>query len=67
LWAAQHNHLDELSRLMDLNKDLLRFKDADGYTALHRSSYSHQPAATLLLLKNGASIEATTEEGIILV
>jgi ankyrin repeat protein len=64
LWAAQHGNLEELSRIFDLNKDLINFKDEDGYTALHRACYSNHPSAVLFLLKNGADIHSTTEEGI---
>ena len=63
LWSAQHGNLDELSRLLAVSQDLINFKDEDGYTALHRASYSHQAAAVLFLLKNGADIHSTTEEG----
>ena len=63
MWSAQHGVLDELTRLLQLNKDLINFKDGDGYTALHRACYSDKPEAVLFLLKNGADIHSTTEEG----
>ncbi len=36
LWAAQKNRLDMLSSVLDLDPNLVRFADEDGYTALHR-------------------------------
>ena len=66
MWAAQHGLLAEVKRLLDVDKILLKFKDNDGYTALHRSCYSHHPTVSLALLKSGAEIEATTEEGFVM-
>ena len=43
LWAAQHNHLDIARELLDRNPDLVKYKDTDEYTALHRAAYSHHP------------------------
>ena len=63
LWSAQHGVQDELTRLFQLNKDLMNFKDGDGYTALHRACYSDKPETVLFLLKNGADLHSTTEEG----
>ncbi len=63
MWAAQHGLLEELKRLYEVKKELLTYKDGDGYTALHRASYSNQPEVVLFLLKNGADIHSTTEDG----
>ena len=40
---------------------LIHFKDDDGYTALHRASYSNHASIALLLLKAGADISAVTD------
>ena len=43
LWAAQHNHLEIVTQLLDRDQDLVKYKDTDEYTALHRAAYSHHP------------------------
>lgn len=43
LWAAQHNQLDIATQLLDRDPNLVRYRDTDEYTALHRAAYSHHP------------------------
>ena len=40
LWAAQHNNVDLIRSLHELDPKLVKFADSDGYTALHRAAYS---------------------------
>jgi ankyrin repeat protein len=62
LWACQHNSLESVESLLKTDPNLLKFRDEDGYTALHRASYSNHPQIALLLLKSGADISARTDE-----
>lgn len=63
LWAAQHNHLDILKAIVKDKPGLLGVKDEDGYTPLHRASYSGNIEAVRELLNSGADPSATTVEG----
>jgi len=63
LWAAQHNHLDILKAIVKDKPGLLGVKDEDGYTPLHRASYSGNIEAMRELLNSGADPSATTAEG----
>ena len=63
LWAAQYNHLDIVTKLLDSDPDLVKFCDDDQYTALHRAAYSHHPHMITLLLDRGADPLALTEGG----
>ena len=40
LWAAQKDNVELIQTLLKENKDLVKYVDSDGYTALHRSAYS---------------------------
>lgn len=44
LWAAQYNKMDIVTELLTSDASLVRYKDSDGYTALHRAAYSHNTA-----------------------
>ena len=61
LWASQHNELELAEKLLKADDNLIKFRDSDGYTALHRASYSNHPRMVTFLLKSGADITATTE------
>jgi len=63
LWAAQYNKLDLLGLMITEKPSLLGVKDEDGYTALHRASYSGNTQAVRLLLNAGADPAAVTDEG----
>ena len=63
LWAAQHGHALLLEELLSADTALIHFRDADGYTALHRAAYSHQTDCLKLLLLHGADLNAVTPEG----
>ena len=62
LWASQHNEIEKVEKLLKVDNSLLKFRDSDGYTALHRASYSNHPNMVQYLLKAGADITAGTEE-----
>ena len=40
LWSAQYNQLDILRSLITERPDLIQTRDEDGYSPLHRASYS---------------------------
>ena len=50
-----------VENLLKSESKLIHFLDEDGYTALHRSSYSNHPNMALILLKAGADMTAGTE------
>lgn len=68
LWAAQKTErlpvLDALlsQEQQEQRRTLVRFRDSDGYTALHRACYSNNLEAARLLLLRGASVSAQTDE-----
>ena len=62
LWASQHNEIEKVEKLLNIDSSLLKFRDSDGYTALHRASYSNHPKMVQYLLKAGADITAGTDE-----
>ena len=61
LWAGQHNKLALVEILLNSDAKLIHFRDEDGYTALHRASYSNHAKMVQTLLKAGADITAGTE------
>ena len=63
LWAAQHNHLDIATKLLEKDSTLISYKDSDEYTALHRAAYSHHQKMLEFLLDAGGDPLALTEGG----
>jgi len=63
LWAAQHNHLDIATKLLDMEPSLINFRDEDEYSSLHRAAYSHHVEMLSFLLERGADPLALTEGG----
>ena len=61
LWASQHNELQLVEKLLKEDKGLIKFCDSDGYTGLHRASYSNHAEMAQLLLRNGADITNGTD------
>lgn len=43
LWVAQRGMTERAKELLDMNPDLVRCQDEDGYSPLHRASYSNRP------------------------
>lgn len=62
LQASEKNRLVELVRLLNEKPTLVNYKDSDGYTALHRASYAGNKDCAKYLIKQGANIEARTNE-----
>lgn len=63
LLAAEKGRLMELLYYLRLDRNLVNYTDSDGYTPLHRASYSGNKDCVNYLLKYGANIEAKTGEG----
>jgi len=63
LWAAQHNHLEIATKLLDMEPSLINFRDEDEYSGLHRAAYSHHEKMLSFLLERGADPLALTEGG----
>jgi len=62
LWAAQHNKMSLARDLLASRPELVHHRDSDGYTALHRASYSDHAKMVRALLKRGADVTAQTSE-----
>ena len=63
LSLAQRNRADDLREMLDKDKDLVNFRDEDGYTALHRAAYSNSVESAKQLISSGADLDALTEDG----
>ncbi|XP_030634654.1 ankyrin repeat domain-containing protein 49 [Chanos chanos] len=62
LWAAEKNRLATVERLLAGDPSLLRCRDEDGYTPLHRAAYSGHLGVVLALLAAGADVNARTAD-----
>lgn len=63
LWAAERGLAERVGELLLQDPALLRARDADGYTALHRAAYNDHVTAVQRLLSAGADLAARTAEG----
>ncbi|KAM3729084.1 Pappalysin-1 [Dirofilaria immitis] len=63
LTAAEDGNLESLKNLISNNPLLLSARDVDGYTALHRASYSGHADIVDYLLSIGANPEWVTNDG----
>ncbi|XP_037298583.1 ankyrin repeat domain-containing protein 49 [Manduca sexta] len=63
LWAAENGDVELLKELLTIQPGLVHARDSDGYTPLHRASYSNHIAAVQYLLSVGANINAKTQLG----
>lgn len=63
LWAAEKNRLSTVERLAASDSSLLNCRDDDGYTPLHRASYSGHALVVSFLLDSGADLHARTVDG----
>ena len=64
LSAAQMGMLDIVEKLHGVfGNDILEFRDSDGYSALHRSSYNGHLPVVEYLLTVGAKIDMRTGDG----
>ncbi|XP_050441239.1 ankyrin repeat domain-containing protein 49-like [Adelges cooleyi] len=62
LWAAEQGDLILVKSLISKQKNLINVQDTDGYTPLHRASYSNHLPIVELLLRNGANPNARTTD-----
>lgn len=62
LFAAEKGRLVELVRHIHQDPTLVNFADSDGYTPLHRASYSGNIDCVKYLVRHGASLEAKTSD-----
>ncbi|TSN21200.1 Ankyrin repeat domain-containing protein 49 [Bagarius yarrelli] len=63
LWAAEKNRLSTVERLAASDLSLVNCHDVDGYTPLHRASYSGHARIVSFLLDSGANLHARTMDG----
>lgn len=63
LWHCNEGNVDRVAELLRLDGGLVKARDADGYTPLHRASYTNNVALVKLLLAYGADPNAVTEFG----
>ncbi|XP_034236689.1 ankyrin repeat domain-containing protein 49-like [Thrips palmi] len=63
LSAAEKGKIDVIKLLLQENPELVSSRDQDGYTPLHRASYSNHPEVVKLLLQQGADVNARTCDG----
>ncbi|KAK2868606.1 hypothetical protein Q7C36_000477 [Tachysurus vachellii] len=63
LWAAEKNRLSTVQHLAVSDPSLVNCHDDDGYTPLHRASYSGHTLIASFLLDSGADLHARTVDG----
>lgn len=61
--AAEEGNIERVKELLEANADLIRYKDADGYTALHRACYEHHVEVASILISHGCEIDAACLQG----
>lgn len=62
LLAAEKGRLLELVQLLHEDKNLVDYRDSDGYTPLHRASYGGFKDCAKYLVKSGSDIESKTND-----
>jgi len=63
LKSAEEGSIDDMKEILSKCPTLINCTDSDGYTALHRASYSGKEEALLYLLEHGANVSAKTHDG----
>ncbi|CAG5939714.1 unnamed protein product [Menidia menidia] len=63
LWAAENNRLATLLALLRSDPSLVRCRDEDGYTPLHRAAYGGHLQAACALLAAGSPVDPRTADG----
>lgn len=63
LWAAEHDKLKTLKKLIKSQPTLVNAQDEDGYTPLHRAAYSNHLRVISYLLSVGCNVHMKTEMG----
>lgn len=63
LKCAEDGEISGMEEILNKCPTLINCTDGDGYTALHRASYSGEGDALIYLLKHGANVGAKTHDG----
>ncbi|KAG7241268.1 hypothetical protein INR49_025786, partial [Caranx melampygus] len=63
LWAAEHNRLSTVHRLLTTHPLLVHCCDEDGYTPLHRAAYSGHVNVVSALIAAGSKVNPRTIDG----
>lgn len=63
LWAAENGEIETLQSLLASQPNLIKARDGDGYTPLHRAAYGNHLQCVSYLLSLNADIKAKTELG----
>lgn len=63
LKAAENGKLEQVKDILSKHPLLVNAKDSDGYTALHRSSYSGHTNIVKYLIEKGANVDGKTDDG----
>lgn len=63
LEAAEEGDLNRIKELLKIRKELVNIIDRDKYTPLHRACSTNQKEVALLLIENGADVDAKTDMG----
>ena len=63
LKAAENGKLEQVKEILSKQPLLVNAKDSDGYTALHRSSYSGHINIVKYLIEKGANVDGKTDDG----
>ncbi|XP_077461856.1 ankyrin repeat domain-containing protein 49 [Stigmatopora argus] len=63
LWAAEHNRLPTVERLLAVEPSLVHSSDEDAYTPIHRAAYSGHVDLAAALLAAGSRVNPRTADG----
>jgi len=63
LTAAEEGKLEMVRELLQEYPDLVGYKDKDGYTALHRASYTDNQVIVRFLISKNSKIDEVTGDG----
>ena len=63
LTCCEFGSIENLRKVLEAKADIVKAKDSDGYTGLHRASYNGHVSVISELIQAGASVTAVTEDG----